>query len=335
MIKSKNILIGHISGKGNLSGKLSNAILKPETEELKITPSATEQVQEGLYRKVTVVGDENLVANNIKEGTSIFGVEGIMVGGWDSSQITSCKGMFAYNKEMINAPYFDTRNAKNMAEMFLYCESLETVPIYNTSNSENLSYMFKNCRKLISANFDDTSKVTNTAYMFYNCDDVTSVSFKDTSNVTKMDSMFGFCYSLKTAPELNTSNVINFSGMFSWDGEMENAPMYDTSKAVNISDMFNKCVKLINVEGLLNLGQGYTQQKSNYYNYKLSLSTSEKLTHDSLMNIINNLYDLNLTYDVANGGTLYTQGLSLGSKNIAKLTPEEIAIATNKGWTVS
>ena len=48
------------------------------------------------------------------------------------------------------------------------------------------------------------------------------------------------------------------------------------------------------------------------------------------MNVINNLYDLNLTYNVANGGTLYTQSLNLGSTNKAKLTAEEIAIATAK-----
>lgn len=52
------------------------------------------------------------------------------------------------------------------------------------------------------------------------------------------------------------------------------------------------------------------------------------------MDVINKLYDLNLTYDVANGGTLYTQVLSLGDTNKEKLTAEEIAIATNKGWTV-
>ena len=53
------------------------------------------------------------------------------------------------------------------------------------------------------------------------------------------------------------------------------------------------------------------------------------------MNVINNLYDLNLTYDVANGGTLYAQSLVLGSTNMDKLTAEEIAIATAKGWNVT
>jgi hypothetical protein len=46
------------------------------------------------------------------------------------------------------------------------------------------------------------------------------------------------------------------------------------------------------------------------------------------------LYDLNLTYNVENGGTLKTQTVDLHADVIAKLTPEEIAIATDKGWTV-
>ena len=49
-----------------------------ESEEITITPSTEDQVKEGMYKKVTVVGDSNLVANNIQEGTSIFGVKGIL-----------------------------------------------------------------------------------------------------------------------------------------------------------------------------------------------------------------------------------------------------------------
>jgi len=68
----------------------------------------------------------------------------------------------------------------------------------------------------------------------------------------------------------------------------------------------------------------------------MDLSGTYNLSHESLIDIITNgLYDLNLTYDVANGGKLYTQQLILGSTNMAKLTAEEIAIATNKGWSVS
>ena len=46
------------------------------------------------------------------------------------------------------------------------------------------------------------------------------------------------------------------------------------------------------------------------------------------MNIINNLYDIKTK-------GCNTQKLILGTTNLHKLTSEEIAIATSRGWTVS
>jgi hypothetical protein len=98
---------------------------------------------------------------------------------------------------------------------------------------------------------------------------------------------------------------------------------------LSIRATFHGCISLENFGGLLNLGQAYdTTQSANYSNYTFGLSSCTVLTHDSLMNVINGLYD------IATKGC-NTQSLVLGSTNLAKLTSEEIAIATNKGWTVS
>ena len=58
--------------------------------------------------------------------------------------------------------------------------------------------------------------------------------------------------------------------------------------------------------------------------YSLNISSYKSLSKQSLLKIINCLCD--------NGSGLT---LHLGSTNMAKLTDEEIAIATAKGWTVA
>ena len=60
-------------------------------------------------------------------------------------------------------------------------------------------------------------------------------------------------------------------------------------------------------------------------NFNVSYCT--QLTHDSLMSIINALKDY------SGSGTTYT--VTLGTTNLEKLTDEEKAIATRKGWTLA
>lgn len=50
--------------------------IKPNAESLEITPSKDAQSFQGLYDNVSVSGDNNLTAENIKKDVSIFGVEG-------------------------------------------------------------------------------------------------------------------------------------------------------------------------------------------------------------------------------------------------------------------
>lgn len=61
-------------------------------------------------------------------------------------------------------------------------------------------------------------------------------------------------------------------------------------------------------------------------NFKTSVgfSDSTKLTHDSLMVIINGLQTVT-----------ETQTLTLGTDNLAKLSDAEKQIATDKGWTLA
>lgn len=229
---------------------------------------------------------------------------------FDWSQIRKTSNMFNGNTTITEAPFFDTSTVTDMTAMFSGCTNLEKVPEYDTSNVTSMGNMFKNCKKLTSVPVFDTQKVTSLNSFLYNC------------------------AALKTFPALNTSSLTNIQYMFWVCTNLETIPLLDFGKVNSMTQAFNGISNLINCGGFKDLGKGFTQKSNNYSPYALILSYSKNLTHDSLMNIFNNLYDLNLTYDVANGGTLYTQQIELGSTNLAKLTADEIAIATNKGWTV-
>ena len=170
--------------------------------------------------------------------------------------------------------------------------------------------------------------------MFNYCTNLTQIPLLDTSEVTNMQDMFYNCKKLTEIPKLNTSNVTNMKEMFCSSG-IKTIPALDCGNVNNFLDATASCKDLTNLEGFINLGKAYTYQTEKYGWYTLKLSSCTQLTHDSLINVINNLYDLNLTYDVANGGTLYRQDLIIGSENKAKLTEEEIKIATDKGWDVT
>lgn len=146
---------------------------------------------------------------------------------------------------------------------------------------------------------------TTTANMFYNCSSLEVVDRINCPKASSVSRMFNNC------PSLVTIEYVNMS------------------EATNITDFIYQCPELSNVGNFQNLGLAYlTTQSTNYSYYTLTLANCTKLTHDSLFNIINGLYDISSV-------GVQPQQLILGSKNLAKLTSEEIAIATEKGWTVS
>lgn len=151
----------------------------------------------------------------------------------------------------------------------------------------------------------------------------------DISHYQDMQFMFdGFQYLLES-PELDTRNIQLMGYAFRNCYKLITTPQLNAQKVKDLSDCFRNCYKLTNFGGLLDLGENYSMTVSaNQSGYRLVLSDSSKLTHDSLMNVINKVYD------IATKGVT-TQQIVLGSTNITKLTAEEIAIATNKGWSVS
>ena len=195
--------------------------------------------------------------------------------------------------------------------------------------------MFYSCSKLKTIPQIDTSKVTNMSDMFYNCTLLTEIPQLDTSNVTDIQSMFYLCYNLTEIPQLDTSNVTNARYMFNSCTKLTKIPQLNFGSITNTTSIFrtSDLTALTDLGGFTNLKVSWT---SNF------LDRVPKASVDSLMNVINNLWDWTDYPDgnaPLNDGTIHNFGtshsLKFGSTNLNKLTEEQIAVATAKGWTLT
>ena len=132
--------------------------------------------------------------------------------------------------------------------------------------------------------------------------------------------MFNSCSSLTSlgVSQFDTSNVTDMSNMFSNCSSLASLDLssFDTSNVTGMSSMFQDCRKLSDVTW----GNNWASNTS-----ITSFDISDSLiSHDSCLDLFNKL----ATRD--NSPTLklrYTTKLHMSE--------EEIAIATNKGWTVA
>lgn len=174
-------------------------------------------------------------------------------------------------------------------EMFNGCTSLTTIPEMDTSYVNDMYYMFDYCSSLTVIPPIDTSNVNTMVNMFADCDSLSEIPVMDTSNVTEMYGMFINCSSLSSVPEMNVSRATNMDGMFTG------------------------CWSLTDLGGFIGL------------KVNLELSYCSKLTHESLLNVINKAADV----------TSSPATLILGASNLSKLSDAEKGIATSKGWTLA
>ena len=176
----------------------------------------------------------------------------------------------------------------------------------------------------------------NCVQMFYGCENLVEIPLFDTSNATDAASMFARTLKINTIPEFDMRNLIYASQMFD-RSNIETAPQLNTISLQNADGMFQYCGNLKSVgkmdfsnvnsailmfqvtNNIVNLG-GFTGLKINF-----SISNLSKLTKESLLNVINEAADVTST----------PKTLTLGATNLAKLTDEEKALATNKGWTLA
>lgn len=232
-------------------------------------------------------------------------------------------------------PSIDTSEYRDMSYMFYNCYPLKEVPLYDTSNVTNMSYMFCGCQALTSVPLFDTSKVTSMNSMFSDCQVLTSVPLFDTSNVTNMFGMFAGTDIIRM-PQFDTSKVTNMNSMISNCRYLTEIPLLDAGSISQMSmcrifDTSSDSSISVVAESLKHLG-GFKdlgkQQSVFYINDSGFLSSMPNLTRQSLLNVINNLYDR----ASAGYGIL---SIKFNTNHLSLLTDNDITIATSKGWTIT
>ena len=284
---------------------------------------------------------------------------------FDTSQVTDMSYMlYQYKGTSLDLSGLDTSNVTNMTYMFSNCSNITSLDLssLNVDNVTNMSYLFYYCNAAKSINLTgwNTSKVTDMRGMFSYCNALTSIDdisgFRDLdmSNVTNMSSMFYSCSKLASvnltlnAPDLTfasnmfgncsalTSVIINkpispiynvdISYMFYYcirltDVDLSN---FDMSNASNLTYIFHECPALVNLK-LKNIGE-YSGTSPG--GLTLDLTPCAKLSKESVLYLFNNAFD--------RAAAEYTKAftIKLNATTKALLTEDEIAIATNKGFTV-
>ena len=184
--------------------------------------------------------------------------------------------------------------------------------------------MFYGCTSLTTIPQLNTTKVTDMTTMFYNCSKLTTIPQLNTTKVTTMNSMFNGCSLLQSIPQLDTTKVTDMKNMFYNCKALQTIPLLDCSSVTNIGTFFGYS----NITTLTDLG-GFKNLKIDWKD-DYGLVKLPNLTYESVMNVINNLYDFR-----GNGDTTTTRTIKFNANSKVLLSDEDIAIATNKGWTIS
>lgn len=210
----------------------------------------------------------------------------------------------------------------------LYKSAKNSILIINvdTSKVTDMSYMFNGCSEMLYISQFDTSNVTNMNNMFQSCSSLTTIPHFDISKVTTMQSMLYGCSKLTSVPHFDTSKVTNMGSIFQNCSSLKSVPLLDCSSissGSNINIFASSTAYVTDLGGFKDLGKVKNFNKPSYF-----LKYCANLTKESVLNVLNNLYDR-----ASAGYSVVT--LPFHANALALLSDEEKAIATNKGWTLA
>ena len=313
--------------------------------------------------QATSVGSSEITSRFLKSITSID---------FANTNFSTYSYMFASMSALVRIGGTFDCTGKTVSSMFRGCSSLAAIPtLTNTGNALSMDYMFAGCKAITSIPLIDTSSVTSAQHMFSNCSALTTIPALNMSNAHSFQNMFYKCSaltniqipsigattdaqnghyymfydcsSLISTPSIDISGTTTLYGMFYNCSSLVTINFVNTSNASTIKVLYNAfygCTSLRTINGAIDVGAntnwtGVFGGDANTYTTLLeevrikklkvgwNISYLINLSHDSLVYLINNLQTVSST-----------KTLTIGATNVAKLTEDEIAVGTNKGWTI-
>ena len=218
-------------------------------------------------------------------------------------------------RSLTTFPKLNLSKGTNFEDAWAGCSSLTSFPALNLSSGTNFKDAWGNCRALTELSQIDVSNGSDFSWAWCWCEALTSFPMINTSKGTNFGYAWYYCTSLTEFPALDLHNGTNFEGAWQNCEELTTIGQLDLSNGTNFGNAWLGCQKLTTLGG-------FGAIKADF-----NLSLSPRLTAESIMNVINQAADLNelgITGKTMNFGD-----------NLNKLTDEQKAVATNKGWTLA
>lgn len=237
-------------------------------------------------------------------------------------------------------------NCTNIGEYaFAYCKKLKNITIDKCNSTRTYgSQCFAYCDSLTN---DDINRVLSGSYsiypgLFLGCAGITDIKVG-----IVWYNMFDSCTNLVHAIITGTTSTGDTGGeVFKGCTKLQEVYLAPNTKKIGYSIFYNcSALKTVSLPSTIteDTNSCLTSTSSSYYafynctnledvqlgqdwNMSLRLNVSNNITVESMVAMFNSLKDLT-------GDTAKT--LTLGSTNLAKLTDEQKAIATNKNWTLA
>lgn len=240
----------------NLSSILStvqNLSGPPSYQSKTVTPTASQQVVipdsgKDALSSVTINGDSNLKAQNIKKDVVVFGVTGTLEsGGGGGTQI----GVVVNELDTGNKPTNITIASGNLWAHMFYNNSTTAgywTNVTTLTNFDDWSLgttipvgIFYNCNKFTFSTWPTITTISN--YSFYNCKNLKCPQLPASTSLNVGNYAFGGCNGL-TWTEISTCNRVN---SYAFNGCTNLGPKMKIKAKYISRNMFNGCTNITKI----------------------------------------------------------------------------------------